>query len=73
MDHNAYSNAFSFSVSETDTRLNFFLTGPQLDENGELVEEESETVSRVILPLPVAKELAQKLSAAFQSGDGNNC
>ena len=60
-----YAAAFSIYAGKTDVKINFFDVDPVV-ESGEIAGEDRELVTKVILSLPVAKQLANHLSAAVK-------
>ena len=60
-----YVGAFNIMTSLLDVRIEFGSVEPQLDDNGDVVGEVRIPKTRIALPPFLAKELAQKLSAAI--------
>lgn len=64
---NIYSTAFQIVGSVYDVQIQFDAIVPQLDGNGNVVGDSKAPLQRVILPVPIAKELAQKLNEAIEN------
>lgn len=60
---NLYSNSFSyaFNLGRNEFVLNFMQDYPRFDEKGDIVDTTRETVSPIVMPIEVAKELAEAI------------
>ena len=57
-----YADGFSIMTGLTDTKIDFLAINPVTNEKGEVIGEQRTPEQRIILSLPLAKELAEKLS-----------
>lgn len=64
---NIYSTAFQIVGSVYDVQIQFDAIMPQLDGKGNVIGDEKVPLKRVTLPVPVAKDLAQKLNEAIEN------
>ena len=69
--NNTYADTFRIFGSLTDIKLDFATTQPCVDENGNIIGEEHSNEHRIILSLPLAKNLAAKLSATVEDYEKN--
>lgn len=65
MDNFTYADVFGIFSSLTDVKIDFASTQPRINEKGDFVDEKV-SVQRIVLSLPLAKDLAKKLSDAVQ-------
>ena len=70
MNPSTYADAFGILGSLTDLKVDFFSVSPHI-ENGQVVGEERTAEQRIILSLPLAKELAMKLQGAVEEYEKN--
>lgn len=71
MEKQTYADAFGILSSLTDVKIDFASTQPQIDENGKIVGENRILEQRIILSLPLAKNLATKLANAVEDYEKN--
>lgn len=67
MEGCTYSDAFSIMASLTDVKIDFSISNPKVDAGGNIVGDEHIFEHRIVLSLPLAKDLAQKLKAAVDN------
>lgn len=61
-----YSNAFQIAESYFDVQIEFAKIEPVFDGQGNITGSERNSLQRVNLPLCIAKDLANKLTAAIK-------
>ena len=64
MENRTYADAFSILASVTDIKIDFANIQPQIDKDGNIIGNNEIFEHRIILSLPLAKNLAQKLAIA---------
>ncbi len=64
MENHTYADAFGILASLTDIKIDFAITQPQIGEDGKIVGDNKIFEHRIILSLPLAKDLAKKLAGA---------
>ena len=64
MENYTYADAFGILGSLTDIKIDFASTQPQISEDGKIVGDTQIFEHRIILSLPLAKDLAKKLAGA---------
>lgn len=64
---NIYSTAFQIVGSVYDVQIRFDEIVPQLDGNGNVTGDAKIPLQRVTMPVPIAKDLAQKLNEAIDN------
>lgn len=69
MNNAEYSNAFNFALGEMDLRLTFFSVEPQFAADGTVSGEDRTVVSKVVLPIQLAKELSEQLNRSFAAAE----
>lgn len=60
-----YVDGFSIITGLVDAKLDLLTINPVIDENGNIVNEQREIAQRVVMALPLAKELVEKLGEAI--------
>ena len=71
MDNRTYADAFGIISSLVDIKIDFISTQPQISEDGSIVGDEKTFEHRIILALPLAKDLAKKLTHAVADYEKN--
>ncbi len=64
MDNKIYADAFNIIAGPSDIKLNIVSVDIEVDEEKKTISEKREVSQRVTFSLPVAKDLAKKLSEA---------
>ena len=71
MDNCTYADAFAIMGSLTDLKIDFALTQPTPGPDGKIIGTTPQTEHRIILSVPLAKDLAKKLMAAVSDYEKN--
>ena len=64
MENRTYADSFRILGSMTDINIDFASSHPKIGENGAIIGEDNVLEQKIILSLPLAKELAKKLTGA---------
>ena len=70
MERAQYAGSFSFALGVNDLRIFFADVEPEIDDSGNLMAEKREVVSKIIMPVPLAKKLCEQLAAALADYEG---
>lgn len=71
MENQTYADAFGILASLTDMKIDFAITQPQLGEDGKIIDENKVFEHRIIMSMPLAKDLAKKLMGAVLDYEKN--
>ena len=71
MDNCTYADAFAIMGSLTDLKIDFALTQPTPGPAGKIIGTTPQIEHRIILSVPLAKDLAKKLMAAVSDYEKN--
>lgn len=62
-----YATVFNIMVSPFDMKFKFKAIEPDLQEDGTIIADKTESVADVTLPIPVAKQFAKRLNEAIEN------
>jgi len=67
MERCTYADAFGIMTNLTDVKIDFSISNPKVDASGKIVGDDHIFEHRIVLSLPLAKDLAKKLTDAISN------
>lgn len=67
MDKCTYADSFGIMSNLTDVKIDFSITDPRVEEGENVVDPNPVFEHRIVMSLPLAKDLAKKLTAAVSN------